>query len=95
MPGMSAITFNTYKFVERLEQAGASRELAAALAESQAQSLAEALDTTLATKADTTAIRADMREMKAELMGEMRLTRWMLAMIIVAEAAPLLKTLFN
>ena len=49
---MSVITFDTYQFVERLEKAGASRELAAALAEAQKQSLAEALETTLSTKAD-------------------------------------------
>jgi len=32
---MSAITFDTLKFVERLEKAGMSREYAAALAEAQ------------------------------------------------------------
>ena len=43
---MSTITFDTHKFVERLEKAGASRELAAALVDAQRDSLAQALDTT-------------------------------------------------
>jgi hypothetical protein len=32
---MTAITFDTLKFAERLEKAGASRELASAMAEAQ------------------------------------------------------------
>jgi hypothetical protein len=49
---MTTSTFDTLKFTERLEKAGASRELAAAIVEAQKESLAEALDTSLATKAD-------------------------------------------
>jgi hypothetical protein len=49
---MSTTTFDTFKFVDRLEKAGMPREQAAAIAEAQKDSLAEALDTTLATKAD-------------------------------------------
>jgi hypothetical protein len=41
---MTTVTFNTLKFVKRLERAGIPREQAAAMA--------EALDTQLATKAD-------------------------------------------
>jgi hypothetical protein len=52
MLGMSTTTFDTFKFVERLEKAGLTREQAAAIAEAQKDSLAEALDSTLATKAD-------------------------------------------
>ncbi len=49
---MSTITFDTFKFVERLEKAGMPREQAAAFSQAQRDSLAEALDTTVATKAD-------------------------------------------
>ncbi len=41
---MSAITFDTLKFVERLEKAGVSREHASAIAEAQKDAFAEALD---------------------------------------------------
>ena len=49
---MTITTFDTLKFVERLEQAGVSREQASAMAEAQRDALAEALETQLATKAD-------------------------------------------
>ncbi len=49
---MSTTTFDTFKFVERLEKAGLTREQAAAIVEAQKESLAESLDTTLATKTD-------------------------------------------
>ncbi|MFZ3207527.1 MAG: hypothetical protein WA140_01675 [Geobacteraceae bacterium] len=47
---MATITFDTLKFVEKLEWAGVSREQASAFAEAQKEAFAEALDTTLATK---------------------------------------------
>ena len=56
---MSTTTFDTFKFVDRLEKAGLSREQAAAIAEAQKESLSEALDATLATKAD--AVRLETR----------------------------------
>jgi len=49
---MSTITFDTFKFVDRLEKAGATRELAAAMADAHQEAFAQALDTTVATKAD-------------------------------------------
>jgi len=63
---MSTTTFDTYKFVERLEKAGMPREQAAAFAEAQKESLAEALDSTLSTKADIIRLesRIDTLEMR-------------------------------
>jgi hypothetical protein len=49
---MSPTTFDTLKFVERLE------------------------------KADAAALSADLRELRAEMMGEMKLTRWMVAALV-------------
>ena len=49
---MSTITFDTFKFVDRLEKAGLSREQASAIVEAQKDAFAEALDSTLATKVD-------------------------------------------
>lgn len=87
---MSTTTFDTYKFVERLEKAGASRELAAALAEAQRESIAEALDTTLATKADLSDLRLDMARMDAKIDK----LSWMLAVLIAIALANFAKQFF-
>lgn len=71
---MSTITFDTLKFSERLEQAGISRE--------QAKAEADALREVLESVTQELATKADLREMKTELMGEMRLNRWMLGAVI-------------
>jgi hypothetical protein len=73
---MSTITFDTLKFVEKLERAGVSREQATAFAEAQREAFAEALDTTLATKIDIEAIRA-----------ELVLVKWMLGVVIAISLA--------
>ena len=65
------------------------------MVEIQKETLAETMDATFATKADTAAIRADMRENKAELMGEMRLTRWMLAALMGLAIANFAKQFFS
>ena len=80
---MSTITFDTLKFVERLEKAGVSREQASAFAEAQKEAFAEVLDTTLATKIDIEAIRA-----------ELILVKWMLGVIIAISVANFAKQFF-
>ncbi|WP_306607619.1 hypothetical protein [Azonexus sp.] len=64
------------------------------MVEIQKETLAEAMDATFATKADTAAIRADMRETKAELIGEMRLTRLMVAALMGLAIANFAKQFF-
>ena len=80
---MSTITFDTLKFVEKLERAGVSREQAAAFAEAQKDAFAEALDTTLATKNDIDTIRA-----------ELVLVKWMLGVVIAISVANFAKQFF-
>lgn len=84
--GMSTITFDTLKFADRLEKAGATRELAHAMAEAQKESLAEVMDVSVATRADLAAtkaelkadialVRTDMVELRKDMQAmEMRLT---------------------
>ena len=60
MRPMSSVTFDTYKFVERLEKAGVPREQAAAIVAAQKDAFAEALDSTLATKRDIDRLDAKM-----------------------------------
>lgn len=76
---MSALTFDTLKFVERLEKAGATREYAKA----EAEALAEVFESgtqDLATKADVKALEAKMDKTNAEIMEEMKLLRWMVGL---------------
>ncbi len=87
---MSTTTFDTFKFVERLEKAGASRELAAALAEAQRESIAESLDTTLATKSDLTDVRIDL----ARLDAKVDKVQWMLGIVIAIAVANFAKQFF-
>jgi uncharacterized protein (DUF2336 family) len=80
---MPTITFDTLKFVEKLEKAGVSREQASAFAEAQKEAFAEALDTTLATKTDIEMIRS-----------ELILVKWMLGVVIAISVANFAKQFF-
>jgi hypothetical protein len=79
---MATITFDTLKFVEKLEKAGMSRDQASAIAEAQKDAFAEAMDSQLATK-------SDLLEM------ENRLIKWGLGLALgqVAIIAALVKLL--
>jgi hypothetical protein len=44
----------------------------------------------MATTHDIERVESQLREMKAEINGKLTLVQWMLALIVVAEAAPLL-----
>jgi hypothetical protein len=84
---MATITFDTLKFVERLEKAGVPREQAAAFSEAQKEAFAEALDTSLATKHDIEALRADISKLDARISGELILVKWMLGVVIAIAIA--------
>jgi len=79
LPTMTTITFDTFKFVDRLEKAGATRELAAAMADAHQEAFAQALDTSVATRADLASVKselkADIASVRADLHElELRLT---------------------
>ncbi|HAT50218.1 MAG: DUF1640 domain-containing protein [Nitrospirae bacterium] len=91
---MTAITFDTLKYVKTLKAAGFDEQQAEALAATQADVLAKNLDD-LATKADIRELEGKMREFEARVMGEIRLNRWMLALIIIVTVLPALKSLIG
>ena len=91
---MSIITFDTLKYAERLEKAGATRELASAMAEAQKESLAEALDTTLATKADLLATKNELKLELSSLRGEMVNIKWILGVLVALAVANFAKQFF-
>ena len=81
---MATITFDTLKFVERLKAAG--------VPESQAKAEAEALVEAMGTM--ELATKSDLREMEARLIGELKLVKWMLAIVIAVNVLPILKVFF-
>lgn len=94
---MSAITFDTLKFVERLEKAGASRELASALAEVRKESLSEVMDSTLATKDDVRSVRDDLVKMDRRMDGldaKFDKLSWMMGILIALAVVNFAKQFF-
>lgn len=96
---MATITFDTHKFIQTLQEAGFEQKQAEAVSRAFKDASGEA---ELATKADLREIkteiellRRDMTAMEARVMGEIKLNRWMLGVIVVAEVAPLLAKLFH
>lgn len=80
---MSAITFDTLKFSRKLTAAGATPELADALAEAQKESLSEIMETQLATKQDIFDIKAQLLVLK-----------WMTGTLMAGVLALILKAFF-
>jgi hypothetical protein len=91
---MTTITFDTLKFANRLEQAGASRELASAIVDAQKDALSEALDSTLATKRDVELLSNKLDKVEAKLLGELTLVKWMVGALIAIAAANFAKQYF-
>jgi hypothetical protein len=91
---MATITFDTLKFVEKLERAGVSREQASAFADAQKEAFSEALDTSIATKNDIEAVRTDIAKIDARITGELTLVKWMLGVVIAVSVANFAKQFF-
>jgi hypothetical protein len=91
---MSA-AFDTLRFARRLREAGFSEPQAEAMAEAFRDASTEAL----ATKHDMELLRADLGaridRVETKLTAELTLVKWMLGLIIVAEAVPWLARLFS
>ncbi|MDO9012465.1 MAG: hypothetical protein Q7U78_11760 [Gallionella sp.] len=68
---MSTLTFDTLKFAQRLEKAGATREYAIAEAEALSE-IFESGTQELATKADILATKTDLKADISQLRAEMR-----------------------
>lgn len=84
---MNTVTFDTLKFVDRLVESGMPEKQAKALAEAQA-AINETHLPDLVTK-------SDLRDELAPVHSDMRLIKWMLALVIVTTVVPALKSLFT
>jgi len=89
---MASITFDTLKFVRKLQESGFEEKQAEGIAEAFKDASGEA---ELATKWDIERFEGQMREMKAELNGKLTLVQWMLALVVAAEVMPLAAKFFQ
>ncbi|MFM8341835.1 MAG: DUF1640 domain-containing protein [Methylomonas sp.] len=76
---MATITFDTHKFVRKLNESGFEERQAEGIADAFKDASGEA---ELATKRDIKQIRSEIREFKAEITGELKLNCWMLGAIL-------------
>ena len=82
---MAITALNTLKFARQLKNAGFTQEQAEAQAEAINEAFSEALDKQVATKADIT-------ELRSEVMAEITVIKWMLGVIFVVVVIPLIKS---
>lgn len=85
---MSAITFDTHKFIRKLEEAGFDPRQAEAVADAcrEAQGDAE-----LATKRDIERLEAKLETRFERQEGELRLNRWRLGLMLAGVVSLILK----
>jgi len=88
---VSAVTFDTLKFVETLERAGVTREQASAIASAVRDSHDSA---DVATKGDLRELELRVRGEIAEVRSELKQHRWMLGTVLGGIVVLILKSFF-
>ncbi|WP_295880628.1 DUF1640 domain-containing protein [uncultured Thiohalocapsa sp.] len=88
---MSAITFDTHKFIRKLEEAGFDPRQAEAVADAFREAQGEA---ELATKRDIERLEAKLDTRFERQDGELRLNRWMLGLMLAGVVSLILKAFF-
>ena len=78
-PAMSAISFDTHKFIRTLEEAGFERSQAEAVADAFKEAQGEA---EVATKRDIERLEAKLDTRFERVDGELRLNRWMIGVML-------------
>lgn len=91
---MSAITFDTHKFVKDLRDTGVPEPQAEAFVRAQQEILAQALDDTLATKRDIDRLEVKVDKLESNLHHETTLLKWMIGVLIAIAAANFAKQFF-
>jgi hypothetical protein len=85
---MGAITFDTHKFMPKLEEAGFEPKQAEAVADAFREAQGEA---ELATKRDIERLEAKLGTRFEPQDGELRLNRWMLGLMLAGVVSLILK----
>lgn len=88
---MTAITFDTHKFIRKLEQAGFDPKQAEAVADAFKEAQGEA---EIATKRDIERLEAKLDTRFERIDGELRLNRWMLGLMLAGVVSLILKAFF-
>jgi hypothetical protein len=70
---MSAVTFDTLKFVEKLKAAGMPEAQAKAIAEAHAEALSESVSSILAIKTDLAELKVDLNQLDGGYSGPQKL----------------------
>lgn len=88
---MTAITFDTLKYAERLEAGGFSPQQA----KTEAQALAEVLSSSEAASArDIERLEAKIELLRSDLTGKFLLLQWMLGLMLAGVASLVIKSFF-
>jgi hypothetical protein len=82
---MTSITFDTHELIRELREAD--------FTEKQAEAMVRVLSRSQDRLVSTEHFDSRLEVLEARIMGEIKVTRWMLAIIIAATVAPLLKNL--
>ena len=91
---MTAVTFDTLKFVETLKAAGIPDTQAKAMAEAHKEALAESAASLLATKEDIADLKQDFARLEQHMTaieGEIKLLKWMLGFLLAGMVAVLVR----
>jgi hypothetical protein len=88
---MTTITFDTHKFIRRLEEAGFASAQAEAVAEAFREAQGEA---EVATKRDIERLESKLEARFERVDGELRLNRWMIGVLLAGVVSLILKAYF-
>ena len=88
---MWAITFDTHKFIRKLEEAGFDPKQAEAVADAFKEAQGEA---EIATKRDIERLEAKLDTRFERIDGELRLNRWMLGLMLAGLVSLILKAFY-
>jgi hypothetical protein len=88
---MTAITFDTHKFIRKLEEAGFDPKQAEAVADAFKEAQGEA---EIATKRDIERVEVKLDTRFERIDGELRLNRWMLGLMLAGVVSLILKAFF-
>lgn len=91
---MTTLTFDTHDFINRLESAGVSREQAEVQVALQKEIHSTRIDQ-LTTKGDLRELDLKIESRLVAIDSELKLVKWMLALIIVVTVIPILKSLLS
>lgn len=87
-----ATIFDTHKFIQTLQEAGFDQRQAEAVSHAFKEASGEA---EIATKRDIERLEGKLEARFERLDGKLTLVQWMLALVVAAEAVPVLAQLFR